>query len=70
MVVKVARRRYETLIQIIPAATGLKARTLSDSGNQIITPVIALGLTNKGTVWFLIIGDDGQATRASEVFHD
>lgn len=60
----------ERLIQIIQAPTGLKARTYSDSGNHVTTPVIALGLTDRGSVWYLIIGHDGQAIRASEVFHE
>ena len=61
-------QRQDRIIQIIPAPEALMARTYDDNGNQLAAPVIALGLTAKGTVYYLIVGDNGQVERIREAY--
>lgn len=58
----------EKLIQLIPAPTGLKAKTYNDNGDQVAAPVIALGLTDKGKVYYLIVGSNGQVGQIKEAY--
>ena len=45
----------EKLIQIMTAPTGLKARVYDDDGDRRETYVFALGLTDQGNVYYLIV---------------
>jgi|GEM_PF-1972886 hypothetical protein len=61
-------QRQDKIIQLIPAPEALRARTYDDNGNQMAAPVIALGLTAKGNVYYLIVGDNGQVERIREAY--